>query len=112
MLERAWRSYRDADVQFVGVETQDAEEDGRAYLREFGITYPNGMDAGGRITVDYGVIGLPATFLINRDGVVERRWVGAIGEEQLTSWLEELSAGVAPSGPVAGENPESFFEFE
>ena len=112
LLERAWRSYRNSDVQFVGVQTQDAEEDGRAYLKEFGVTYPSGMDAGGRITVDYGVIGLPVTFLINRDGVVERRWVGAIGEEQLTSWLEELTAGVAPSGAVDGENLEGFFEFE
>ena len=111
-LERTWRAYKDKGVLIVGVDIQDTDAEGIAYLREFGITYPNGTDLNGEITVDYGVIGLPVTFFVNRDGVVERRWVGAIGEAQLVAWVEELAAGVAPSGEAEGENKEQFFEFD
>ena len=112
LLERTWRAYRDRGVMFVGVDIQDAEEDARAYLDAFDITYPNGVDRDGKVTVDYGVIGLPVTFFVNGDGVVERRWVGAIRESQLLAWVEELAAGVAPSGEAEGENLERFFELD
>ena len=111
LLERAWRSYRDEDVLFVGVESRDTPEEGRAYLKEFDITYPNVVDVGGKITVDYGVIGLPVTFFVNREGIVQRRWVGAIDESKLETWVEEMLTGVAPS-EADGANLESFFQFD
>ena len=112
LLERAWRSYKDQGVMFVGVDIQDTEAEGVAYVEEFDITYPNGLDAEGTITVDYGVIGLPVTFFVNRDGTVERRWVGAIAEARLVTWLDELVAGVALSGQEEGENLEGFFKLD
>ena len=112
LLERAWRSYKDQGVMFVGVDIQDTEAEGVAYVEEYDITYPNGLDAEGTITVDYGVIGLPVTFFVNRDGTVERRWVGAIDETRLVTWLDELVAGVALSGQEEGENLEGFFKLD
>ena len=112
VLERTWRSYREEGVMFVGVDIQDTESDAITFLKEFDVTYPNGLDRDGKITVDYGVIGLPVTFFVNHDGIVERRWVGAIREAQLVAWVEELSAGVAPSGQAEGENLESFSKFD
>ncbi len=108
ILEGLWQAYRDQDVQFIGVDIQDAEADSLKYLREFGITYPNGLDADGRITVDYGVIGIPVTFFINRKGIVERRWVGAVSETRMTQWVQELVAGETPTGEVEAENLEGF----
>jgi len=112
LLERTWRSYKYQDVLFVGVNIQDTEESARVYLKAFDITYPNGLDRHGKVTVDYGVIGLPVTFFVNRDGIVERRWVGAVNESQMVTWLDELVAGVDPSGEAEGENQESFWGFE
>lgn len=108
LLERLWNEYGMRGVVFIGVNIQDAESDALAYLNEFGITYPNGADTGGRITVDYGVIGIPVTFFINRDGVVERRWVGAVQETQLRLWIDELAAGSIPSGDIEGANPQEY----
>ena len=110
-LEAAWRAHGDAGVQFIGVDLQDRESDARAYISEFDVTYPNGTDTGGKISVDYGVIGLPVTFFVSKEGVVERRWVGAIGREKLDGWIGELEAGVAPSDDAEGENLDDFFEF-
>jgi len=111
-LERAWRAYRDQGVLFVGVEIQDTEAVGRAYLSEFGITYPNGLDKGGTITVDYGVIGLPVTFFIGSDGIVERRWVGALSGEVLARLTDDLLGGVASEDGANAGNPDDFFLLE
>ena len=112
LLERLWRTYEEEGVAFVGVDIQDTEERGRAFLKEFEITYPNGMDLDGKITVDYGVVGLPVTFFVNRGGVVERRWVGAVRERQLVAWVEEMIAGIAPTGDPEAQSPEAYFKLD
>ena len=111
VLEDTWREHVD-DVQFVGVDIQDTDADAEAYLAEFDVTYPNGLDRQGRVTVDYGVIGLPVTFFVNKAGVVERRWVGAISRDRLEAWVGELIAGQPPDGVAEGENLEGYFRLE
>ena len=111
-LERAWRNYKNDDVLFVGLDIQDSEESARAYLQEFGVTYPSGRDVDGKITVDYGVIGIPVTFFVNREGAIERRWVGALDEGQLLAWVDELTSGATPSGELEGTNLEGFFRLD
>src|SRR5581483_8013446 len=48
-LERTWQAYKDRGVVFLGVDIWDKESDARAFLKEFGITYQNGMDKDGRV---------------------------------------------------------------
>ncbi len=103
-LERAWRLYEDKDMVVIGVDVQDSDDAARAHLNEFGITYPNGRDADGKITVDYGVIGMPTTFFIDAGGTIVRRWVGAIDEKRLFTWMEEISAEVESSVETKGAN--------
>ena len=111
-LERTWRKYKDDGVWVVGVNIQDTSEDAGAHVSEFDVTYPNGLDAAGAITVDYGVIGLPTTFFVDRQGVIQRRWVGAISEGQLAAWVGELVAGQSPSDDREGENLDRFFRLD
>lgn len=108
IFERLSQEYGERGVQFIGVNIQDAEADAEAYLREYAITYPNGRDDNGSISIDYGVIGIPVTFFINKDGVVQRRWAGVMRETQLRQWIDELVLGTAPTGDVQGENPEGY----
>ena len=97
VLEATWRAYRDKGVLFVGVNIQDSEEAARAFLREFGITYPNGPDPGGRIAIEYGVYGIPETFFIGRGGRILAKQIGAIGPERLATSLDASLAGIAVS---------------
>lgn len=90
LIERTWRVYKGRDVVFLGVNIQDREQDALNYIREFDITYPNGPDPTGEISIDYGVSGLPVTFFISRKGQVVRRWVGAIEKNLLISSIEEI----------------------
>ena len=90
LIERTWRAYKNRGLIFLGVNIQDRKEDALNYIREFAITYPNGPDPTGEISIDYGVSGLPVTFFVSRKGEVVRRWVGAIEKSVLISSIEEI----------------------
>ena len=96
VLENIWRMYQDQALVLIGINTQDNLLDASNFVREFGITYPYGSDIDGIITIDYGVVGLPVTFFINRNGIVDQRWVGALDEKIGKAWASNIITGVAP----------------
>jgi len=102
-LEAAWLRYRDRDVVFVGVDIQDKEEDARAFLRDFRITYPNVRDTSGKVAIDYGVWGIPETFIIDRDGRITYKHVGALGRATVSAKIEEALRGVVSTSEGRGE---------
>jgi len=92
VFERIWKAYRDQGVMFLGVNIKDAESDARAFVEEFGITYPTVRDLNQDLTKDFGVTGLPETYF------VDHRWtfIGAIsgnetGDQQGTVILGAVS---------------------
>ena len=111
-LETAWQAYRDRDVLFIGANIQDSHEPARRFLDEFGVTYPNGLDEGGRISIDYGVVGIPVTFVVDGEGTVARRWVGEIDIDRLTTWIDELLEGTTPEGETDGINKDSYYRLD
>ena len=111
-LEAAWQAYQDRDVLFIGANIQDSHEPARRFLDEFGVTYPNGIDAGGRISIDYGVVGIPVTFVVDGEGTVARRWVGEIDLDRLTTWIDELLEGTTPEGETDGINKDSYYRLD
>lgn len=90
LLEKTWRAYRDQGLRFLGINIQDRERDALNYIREFDITYPNGPDPTGEVSIDYGVSGLPVTFFVSRKGQIVRRWVGAIDQRELIRSIKEI----------------------
>ncbi|MDX2161880.1 MAG: TlpA disulfide reductase family protein [bacterium] len=73
LLEQLWQDYRDRGVVVVGVAYSDVDSNSQAFIREFGITYPNGPDTGTRISKnDYHIIGVPETFIIDQQGNIRR----------------------------------------
>ena len=111
-LEAAWQAYRGKDVLFIGANIQDTHEPARRFLDEFGVTYPNGLDEGGRISIDYGVVGIPVTFVVDVEGTVARRWVGEIDIDTLKTWIDELLAGTTPDGETEGVNKDSYYTLD
>src|SRR6185436_18205949 len=81
-LERSWRAYRDRGVVVVGVDIQDTAEAAEKFRRDFSLTFPNVRDAVGKVSVDYGVYGVPETFFIDRKGVIRAKHVGALTDEK------------------------------
>ena len=89
MLEQLSRRYS-GRVAFVGVDVQDSDNDARAFLARYGISYPNGPDSGGAISIDYGMSGVPETYFVGPDQRIARKWAGPLDETRLTSFVEDL----------------------
>jgi len=88
-LEATWQRFKNQDIVFMGINIQDKEVDALAFIKEFGITFPNGRDATGRIAVDYGVWGIPETFFIDTEGQITYKHVGSLGWPTIKAKMDE-----------------------
>lgn len=71
-------------VPIIGLDYKDRDADGLKWLARFGNPYDlSVMDRDGRIGIDYGVYGVPETFLIDKTGVIRYKHIGPITEEAL-----------------------------
>lgn len=69
-------------VPVYGLNYKDRREDALAWLQEFGDPYAASlMDADGRISIDYGVYGVPETFVIDKAGVIRYKHIGPLTVE-------------------------------
>lgn len=92
-LEAAARRLAPYPVQFVGLNTQDKLEDARKFIEEMGgSSYPNVRDSDGRKGLDWGIFGVPETFIVDQRGRVRAKAVGAVTEEWLVSSVGGLLA--------------------
>jgi cytochrome c biogenesis protein CcmG, thiol:disulfide interchange protein DsbE len=66
-------------VPIIGLNYKDQSDDARAWLKQFGNPYVMSLvDAKGNIGIDYGVYGVPETYLIDRDGVIRYKKIGPV----------------------------------
>jgi cytochrome c biogenesis protein CcmG/thiol:disulfide interchange protein DsbE len=91
-LARAWEAYKDRGVLMIGINIQDKEEPAKKFLARFGHAFPNAPDPAGRVSVDYGVYGVPETFFIDRAGRVRAKHVGAVTDAIVKRHVEGLLA--------------------
>lgn len=77
-------------VTFIGVNVRDRESDARAYLAEYGVSYPTVRDVDGAVEPLYAGVGIPFSVFISADGVIERTWIGPLDEQHLLAFVEEL----------------------
>lgn len=95
ILQGVWERYRDQGVVLVGVAYLDVERDALAFIDEFGITYPNGLDVGQRIAKRYRIQGVPETFIVGPNGAIVDFHVGPATEGQLDAIIERELASAA-----------------
>ena len=66
-------------MPILGLNYKDKDADARRWLAQFGDPYQfSVVDADGRIGIDYGVYGVPETYLIDAEGVIRFKQIGAI----------------------------------
>lgn len=91
-LVEAERKYASDPVQIVGIIYQDSRSNAERYIRRMGGSWPNVMDPGSRVAIDYGVYGVPETFFIGRDGVIAYKQIGPVDRRILETWIPGLLA--------------------
>jgi cytochrome c biogenesis protein CcmG/thiol:disulfide interchange protein DsbE len=68
MFERLHREFARQGLTVFGINVREDNETVRRYARELGLTFALVLDPDGKIAARYGVIGMPTSFLIGRDG--------------------------------------------
>lgn len=71
-------------AQMLGINQKDAPENAAKFLAELGNPYDAiGADADGRVSIDWGVYGVPETFVVNPAGTITYKHVGPIDAQSL-----------------------------
>jgi len=74
-----------------GLNYKDQRPDGMAWLSQFGNPYDASLfDSDGRVGIDFGVYGVPETFIIDRDGVVRMKHIGPLTPEVIQTEIEPM----------------------
>ena len=91
-LREIHAKYRDRGLELVGVsvDAQGADDNIRTFMKEFEMTYPVWLDPDERISAQFLTIGVPTTFLIDKQGVLRWRKTGPIvmPDSALTNAIE------------------------
>ena len=78
-------------VALYGLNYKDKRDDAMQWLRERGDPYLQSIsDADGRVGIDYGVYGVPETFVIDREGVIRYKQIGPLTPESLRDTILPL----------------------
>lgn len=77
-----------AGVRLYGINQSDAPENARAFLAELGNPYDAvGMDRDRRVSIDWGVYGVPETFVVDAQGIITFKHVGPLSPEAIEANL-------------------------
>lgn len=83
------RMAKDKRIQIAGINYKDTPDNARRFLNRYGNPFAAaGVDPNGRTSIDWGVYGVPETFLIGRDGAIAYKLVGPITAENLAKVLQ------------------------
>jgi peroxiredoxin len=95
VLERLHREFASRGLAIIGINAREGKEAIGRYAKELGLTFPLVLDPGGEINALYGVIGLPTTFVVGRNGravafaVGPRQWASAPARALIEALLAE-----------------------
>lgn len=81
----------EGNVQFLGVVFQDKEEKILSFLQQRGSSYPTVVDEAGKTAIAYGVGGVPETFFIDANGVIQAKFSGPLSPDLLRQHLSKVT---------------------
>lgn len=96
LVKAAKRTARTA--QFVGLNTRDGgTAQAKAFVRSFGVPYPNLFDPDGRLLLEFGgqlpPSAIPTTLLVDPQGMIAARVLGEVTEATLVGLIDEVADG-------------------
>ena len=90
------RLAREPGLRLVGIAYKDAPENARRFLARNGVPFRAvGMDSSGRTAIDFGVYGVPESFIVGPDGTIRDKLVGIVTPENYRAVLDKIRAAGA-----------------
>ena len=99
-LEAFARRWDGRGVNLVGIVYNDEEDKAADFRDRFGLTFPQALDPTGRAAIDFGVFGVPETYVVDAEGTVKARMIGAVDAATLERVVTEVDDG----GTVSSRN--------
>ena len=86
----------DKRAVLVGINYKDARENALSFLKRYGNPFAAvGVDSGGRAAIEWGVYGVPETFIVGRDGRIAYKHIGPIDARGFEKFRGELDKALA-----------------
>lgn len=102
-LSETAREYADKPAQFIGVLYHDRPANGLRWIEGMGgQSYPSVTDDRSRMAIDYGLYGVPETFIVDPGGRIAYKHIGPITADVLRFWLDSLAPGPSLDTVPAG----------
>ena len=90
----------DPNFVMLGVNYQDEVPDAQGYLKQYGSTFRHVRDVKGALAIDYGVYGVPETFVIDQSGIIRYKYVGPIIGETYTNLTKNVLTPLLTNTPA------------
>jgi cytochrome c biogenesis protein CcmG/thiol:disulfide interchange protein DsbE len=85
------------ELPIYGLDYKDAEDDALAWLRRHGDPYvQSAVDRDGRTGIDYGVYGVPETYLIDAEGVIRYKQIGPLNAQVIEETILPMARELQP----------------
>jgi cytochrome c biogenesis protein CcmG/thiol:disulfide interchange protein DsbE len=82
---------RDPSIRVVGINQKDNPDNARRFLGTLGNPFSAvGVDPNGRASIDWGVYGVPETFIVGPDGTIRYKQIGPLTPENFSAFKEKL----------------------
>jgi len=95
-LQAVWQATADGGVQFIGLNTRDSDTAAAGFVKTYGLTYPQMLDPDGRLQLLFRDTlppqSIPSTVVLDKEGRVAARALGAVSQSDLLGLIEPLVA--------------------
>ena len=95
-LEQVYAENKAKGVEFVGVDIKDDTEPAKAFVRKFKVGYPSIIDQNGQVTLAFRDVppnAVPSTLILDGQGRIAARVIGATTYTKLSALLRQVTAG-------------------
>lgn len=90
VLEKIAHEYGAKGVIFLGIAVDDTEEKMEDFMARYGVTFPVALDKTTSVQKSFGLYGIPTTYFINKQGIINYFHSGIVTEELLQHELDKL----------------------
>lgn len=104
VLAEAHTAYADSGFEILGVIRNDAPDRAQQFVDDSGAGWPMLIDRDG-VGNAYGALGLPSSYFVDAEGIIERVHIGPVSEEQLADHLAAIGVPPPSTGTAGSDLP-------
>jgi len=90
VIEKIAQQYESKGVVFLGIAVDDTKEKMKEFIAKYQVTFPVGIDKTAEIQKSYGLYGIPTTYFIDKQGIINYSHSGSVTKELLQHELDKL----------------------